>query len=211
MTFLMAKRKKKSLPIEEPAPQDSRPKVQLASMRVRLAAVIYDSLLIIALNAIVGGLLIGFATPAEVSEQHRASALSPEFRHFILFPTMVFTTWVFYGYFWQKTGQTLGMQTWRIRVIRPDGRFPGWIDSFGRCAAAMILPALCGLAAQALYSRDSAFIFGLLTGFLANYAWTLINRRGLAWHDQLSATLVIRVPKPDQEKRGFFGWFSEKE
>ena len=44
---------------------------------------------------------------------------------------------------------------------------------------------------------------------MGNYFWAWVNGRGLAWHDQLSATVVIRVPVDPRQKRGIFGWFSK--
>jgi uncharacterized RDD family membrane protein YckC len=194
-----------------PAPE-VKVTVELAGVGVRLAAVVYDGLLILALNAIVAAILIGIATPAEVAAKHQAVVLPDWFRHLILFPAMMVMTWLFYGYFWRKNGQTLGMQTWRIKVIKPSGALLTWGDAAGRCAAAVILPTICGLTANVLYNGSSgAFALSLLFGFIGNYAWSWINRRGFAWHDQLSATVVIRVPIDPKLKRGIFGWFSKDE
>jgi uncharacterized RDD family membrane protein YckC len=46
-------------------------------------------------------------------------------------------------------------------------------------------------------------------GFIANYLWAWVNGKRLAWHDQLSATVVIRVPVDPRTKRGVLGWFSK--
>jgi uncharacterized RDD family membrane protein YckC len=192
----------------QPTPQTT---VELANAGVRLAAVLYDGLLIIAINAILAAILVGIATPAEVAAKHQAVVLPDWFRHFVLFPAMVLMTWLFYGYFWRKTGQTLGMQTWRLKVIKPNGQLLSWSDSFGRCAAAMILPTICGLAANVLYNNSGAFALSLVFGFVGNYLWAWINGRGLAWHDQLSATVVIRVPVDPRQQRGILGWFSKDE
>lgn len=191
---------KKNRSPELPA-EDSRPSVELAGMGVRLMCAVYDALLIIALNAVIGAILIGFATPDEASARHQATVLSGDFRRLVLFPVMVLTTWLFYGYFWRKQGQTLGMQTWRIRVIRPDGSLLGWADSFGRCAAAMILPAFCGLTAYVLYRSPGLFMISLLFGFAGNYLWAFLHGRGVAWHDMLSRTVVIRVPSETGPKK----------
>ncbi|HEX5359724.1 MAG TPA: RDD family protein [Fluviicoccus sp.] len=203
-----ASRKRKSPNKTGTPPEAAQPRVELAGIGPRLASVIYDALLIVALNAIVIGLLIGVATPTEAANAHQATVLPEAVRQFVLFPAMVLTTWVFYGYFWRKAGQTLGMQTWRIRVIRPDGSLLDWGDSFGRCAAAIILPAVCGLASRLVYNHPGAFALSLMLGFLGNYVWAVMRGRGLAWHDQLSGTVVIRVPKADSPKRSILGWFS---
>ncbi|HEX5276592.1 MAG TPA: RDD family protein [Fluviicoccus sp.] len=199
------KRKIQDIP-EAPAP--AQPRVELAGIGPRLAAAVYDALLIVALNAIVIGLIVGIATPQEAASAHRATVLPDTIRQLVLFPAMVLTTWTFYGYFWRKAGQTLGMQTWRIRVIRPDGSLPGWGDSFGRCAAAIILPAFCGLASRLVFHHAGAFALSLFLGFLGNYLWAVFSGRGLAWHDRLSGTVVIRVPKESSPKRSILGWFS---
>jgi uncharacterized RDD family membrane protein YckC len=75
----------------------------------------------------------------------------------------------------------------------------------------MILPIICGLAANVLYNNVGAFSLSVLFGFIGNYAWAWINGRGLAWHDQLSATVVIRVPVDVRQQRGILGWFSKDE
>ena len=197
--------------VKNPPLSPPKTTVELARTGVRLAAVLYDGLLIIAINAILAAILIGIATPAEVAAKHQAVVLPDWFRHFILFPAMVLMTWVFYGYFWRKTGQTLGMQTWRLKVVKPNGQLLSWSDAFGRCAAAMILPTICGLAANVLYNNGGTFALSLVFGFVGNYLWAWINGRGLAWHDQLSATVVIRVPVDPRQQRGILGWFSKDE
>jgi uncharacterized RDD family membrane protein YckC len=81
------------------------------------------ALLIVALNAIVATILIVIATPHDIAVQNQTQVLPEWFRSLVLFPAMMTMTWLFYGYFWRKTGQTLGMQTWRLKVIKPDGVF----------------------------------------------------------------------------------------
>jgi len=189
---------------------EAKPTIELAGIGVRLAAIIYDGLLIFALNAIVAVILVVIATPSDVSSQNQTQVLSANFRHLVLFPAMVVMTWLFYGYFWRKNGQTLGMQTWRLKVVKANGQLLSWSDSAGRCAAALILPSVCGLAASLLSHGAGIFALSLMFGFLANYFWVWVNRRGFAWHDQLSATVVIRVPADPRQKRGVLGWFSEK-
>lgn len=145
--------KKSKRPVKGPTITTTEPTatpVELAGIGARLAAVIYDGLLIVAVNAIVAVILVVIATPSDASSQNQTQVLSANFRHLVLFPAMIVMTWLFYGYFWRKTGQTLGMQTWRLKVIKPSGRFLSWGDSAGRCAAALIFPICCGLLATFL-------------------------------------------------------------
>ncbi|PTQ90669.1 RDD family protein [Agitococcus lubricus] len=201
--------KKHPSPTQTPTAQTES--IPLARAGVRLAAVIYDGLLIVALNAIVAVVLVVIATPSDMSTNNQTVVLPDWFRSLVLFPAMVVMTWLFYGYFWRKNGQTLGMQTWRLKVIKPNGQLLSWGDAAGRCAAAMILPTFCGLAASFLYHSAGAFALSILFGFVGNYLWSWVNGRGLAWHDQLSATVVIRVPVDPRQKRGVLGWFSKTE
>lgn len=204
--------KKSKRPIKDPiAAEPTANPVTLAGIGARLAAVLYDGLLIFAFNAIIAVVLVVLATPSNVSSQNQTHVLSADFRHLVLFPTMVIMTWLFYGYFWRKTGQTLGMQTWRLKVVKANGLYLSWTDSAGRCAAASIFPIFCGFAANVLGYNAGVFALSVAFGFMTNYLWAWVNGRGLAWHDQLSATLVIRVAVDPRQKRGVLGWFSKNE
>lgn len=77
----------------------------------------------------------------------------------------------FFTWFWWRGGQTLGMRAWRVKVVRADGAPLRWVDAVKRHLAALL----------------SCLTLGL--GFL----WVLVDRDGLAWHDRLSGTQLIRV------------------
>jgi len=79
----------------------------------------------------------------------------------------------FYGGFWVHGGQTLGLRSWRLRLVRLDGRPITWMDAFKRFASAILSWLPLGL------------------GFL----WVCFDREKLAWHDRLSRTRLIRLPK----------------
>lgn len=88
----------------------------------------------------------------------------------------------FFGGFWTHGGQTLGLRTWRLRVEDLAGCPVRWRRALGRYAAALLSWLPAGL------------------GFL----WILIDSRGRAWHDRLSATRVVYLPSshPPQQKQG---------
>ena len=79
----------------------------------------------------------------------------------------------FYGLFWTRKGQTLGMASWRMRVERLDGSRLDWTDTLQRIGAAVLswLPAGLG------------------------WLWTLFDREGRTWHDMISRTRVVVTPK----------------
>lgn len=203
---------------KHPAPQaaptastSSASAPELAGILVRLYCIIYDGLLLLALWMIISALLVPLATPDQAAQQHQLTVTPEAFRQFVLFPAMVAVTWLFYGYFWTRAGQTLGMQTWRLKVVRADGSLLRWSDAVTRCASACLLPLVGGLLGQLAYGSPKAVLLSMTLGFLGNYAWMLWNGRRLSWHDQLSRTVVLRLPpEPKEKKRRFFGWFAEK-
>ena len=80
---------------------------------------------------------------------------------------------LFFGWFWTHGGQTLGMRVWRLQLRRVDGRPLNWPAAMARYAFAWL--AWLPLAAGVL--------------------WCAIDPRGRAWHDALSGTEVVLLPK----------------
>ncbi len=87
---------------------------------------------------------------------------------------LVATICLFFGFFWVRGGKTLGMRTWRFRLVRDDGRSLGPRDALLRLAWAAVCLAPAGA--------------GLL--------WMLIDRDRLTCYDRLSRTRPVRVKDP---------------
>lgn len=83
--------------------------VYFAGLFRRLAAIIYDSLLLAAIFMLYG--FVGVSITGGEANEHVAFQL-----------LMWVIPFVFYGYFWRHGGQTLGMQAWRLRVQTPLGQ-----------------------------------------------------------------------------------------
>ena len=79
----------------------------------------------------------------------------------------------FYAYAWLRGGQTLGMRAWRIYLVNEDG-FP---------------PHLGNILLRLLVAPFSVAFLG------AGYLWMYTNDRRQTWHDNLSGTVVVHVPK----------------
>ncbi len=82
----------------------------------------------------------------------------------------------FFGWFWTHGGQTLGMRAWRLKLIAANGTPPDVRMAALRFAAAGLSWAALG----------------------AGFLWALVDREGLAWHDRLSGTRLVRLPTPQQ-------------
>lgn len=141
----------------------------------RLAAMIYDTLLVLPLIMASVAVFMGVRTlivgsPGE-GEVVQLDA--------ILVRLVALVTVIgFFCWFWSKNGQTLGMQAWRIKLVDFSGQQPGPGQAVIRCLAAVL----------------SAACFGL------GYLWCLIDRNGRYWHDYLSRTELILLPKQEKEK-----------
>jgi len=133
----------------------------------RLAAVLYDSLLLLALLMVATAMFLPL-TGGEAIDPKRDPMLEWVYRAVLLLLTVGF-----YGIFWTRRGQTLGMASWRLRVEREDGGTLGWGDTLRRLAAAVLSWLPLGLG----------------------WLWILVDPEHRAWHDRLSGTRMVLVEK----------------
>lgn len=130
----------------------------------RLAAIFYDTWLIIALW-LLGATLDFFV--------QRALGLGDAPYRLPLQLYLAACPFVFFGWFWTHGGQTLGMRSWRIKVLDAQGREVTWRQSIMRVAVALF----------------SSLAFGL------GHLWMLIDPDRLTWHDRLSGTRLVMLKK----------------
>jgi len=92
--------------------------------------------------------------------------------------TLLVVAILYFWFFWRQAGQTTGMQAWRLKLITPTG---------GRISTAQVILRLVG-------ATVSAGCVGL------GYIWMLIDKESLTWHDRLSDTRLIVMPKDQKNK-----------
>ena len=107
--------------------------LQSAGLFRRLAAILYDSLLIIAMWLITTLLLVAFINDG-------AALQGPLFQFGLYFEACLF-----YSYFWRLRGQTLGMQVWKIKLISPSLQTLSWQECFARLFFALVSVSMLGL------------------------------------------------------------------
>ncbi|TXS95464.1 RDD family protein [Parahaliea maris] len=139
----------------------------------RLIAMVYDTFLVLPLIMLNVG--IAMALHGAIARGD-AEPLHPQLVQLIALVTVI----GFFSAFWLKSGQTLGMQAWRIKLVASDGSAPGWSQSVRRCLGALLSAACLGMG----------------------YWWCLFDRRGRYWHDYLSGTELLLVDKPPRKKKG---------
>ena len=138
----------------------------------RLAAMLYDSLLVFAVAWTVTAVAV-FLRLERVGESAIRASGKAAASGLLLQLAIAVALVLFFGWFWTRSGQTLGMQAWRLRVQQPDGSPISWRQAVVRMGGAA-LSALC---------------------LGAGYWWLLLDREKRTWHDRLSGTRVVLLPK----------------
>ena len=80
-------------------------------------------------------------------------------------------TAAYFVYCWTRSGQTLPMKTWRIRLVSGDGTAVTLTTGAKRFLFALASVALCG----------------------AGFWWALVDRDGQFLHDRLAGTKIVKT------------------
>ncbi len=131
----------------------------------RLLAALYDWLLVI-------GLMMVVSIPAVALLGDAIEAGNPFYRL-----SMLGVAAAFFVGFWSHGGQTLGMRVWRLRLV----------TDHGSGTAAAVSPARAA-------GRFAAACLSVLPAGLG-FWWALVDSQCLCWHDRLSGTYLVQVPK----------------
>jgi uncharacterized RDD family membrane protein YckC len=142
--------------------QDKAIALSSAPFLARIAAMIYELLLVTAVLFVASLPFLYLVGSAETG-----------WRHFVFQLYLAGVLFAYFSAFWMRSGQTLAMKTWRIRLVRLDG---GPL-TLGQSALRFAL-ALAGL---------------LLAG--AGFWWALFDRDRQFLHDRIAGTRLVRVPR----------------
>ncbi len=133
---------------------------EYVSLLRRFGAIFYDSFLLLTVLFVASFIIV---IPTRIK---------PEDPYFFLFQVYMFIiAYVFFAWCWTRGGQTLGMRTWKMKLVNEDGSLVSWGSALLRFAIAII----------------SWLVFGL--GFL----WSLWDKQHRTWHDIASKTKLIRT------------------
>ena len=80
-------------------------------------------------------------------------------------------SFVYFGWFWTHGGQTLGMRSWRLRLVGAGNSGATWRQALLRFVGAGF----------------SWLAFG------AGFLWLLVDPERLTWHDRISTTRIVDV------------------
>ena len=133
-----------------------------APFLIRMAVMVYELLLVTAVMFIAALPFLYLVGNAETG-----------WRHYLFQLYILGVLFAYFSAFWLRSGQTLAMKTWRIRLVNPDGA-----RLTLRQAALRFVIALLGL---------------LLAGI--GFWWALFDRDRQFLHDRIAGTRLIRVPR----------------
>jgi uncharacterized RDD family membrane protein YckC len=129
----------------------------------RFGAIFYDSLLVLAL-------LFLTTLPFIAAQRGQPVAADDNLAYQLC---LLLVTYGFFTFFWSRSGKTLGMQSWRLRLETPGGRIPSIGAASIRFFAAILSWLPLGLG----------------------FWWQLWDPQQLTWHDRLSQTRLRYYPK----------------
>ena len=142
--------------------QDNATSLVPASLLARVAAMIYELLLVAAVLFV-----------ATLPFLYLLGSAESGWRHFAFQLYLTAILFAYFSTFWIRSGQTLAMKTWRIRLVNQSG---GRLTL--RQSALRFIVALAGL---------------LLAG--AGFWWALFDRDRQFLHDRIAGTRLVRVPR----------------
>ena len=135
----------------------------------RLLVIVYDGLLLI--GVLFAASLVFLLLP----DNFEATGVGV----FLKRAYLITVSFIFYGWFWTHGGQTLGMRSWGLYLVRPNGKFIGWPTAAIRFCTAPLSWLPVGMG----------------------FAWILIDKQQRAWHDIFSNTRIAHVPKAERDNR----------
>jgi uncharacterized RDD family membrane protein YckC len=139
----------------------------------RIVSIIYDFLILFfiiivstfIIQQIIIQLELATLEQIQISKDETISMIPADsFVTLILKNLWVAISFFYFGHYWTKCGQTLGMKVWKIKAVTDNGGLMSWGNAFKR------------------------YVFALLgLGFL----WMIIDKENLPLQDRLSMTKLI--------------------
>jgi uncharacterized RDD family membrane protein YckC len=153
------------------------------SVRRRLASFLYEGVLLF------GVLMIADYLFASLTQQRHALQQRQLGMAFLFVVLGIYFAW-----FWSRSGQTLAMKTWHIRVVRHDGaRLTQWRALLRYLAAWLwFLPPLAVVAAIGVTKLGGGGTFAVVAAYVLAYALLArLHPQRQFLHDVLSGTRLV--------------------
>ena len=149
----------------------------------RMACFVYEGVLLF------GVLMIAAYLFSSLTQQRHALLGRHALQAFLFVVLGIYFVW-----FWSRSGQTVAMRAWHIRLVTHDGKPVSQPRALGRYALSWLwfLPALAALYLSGL--SGLAAVFGLLVAGVAIYAaLSRLHPQRQFWHDAVCGTRLVSV------------------
>lgn len=171
----------------------SLPEGQAPSLARRLAAFTYEGVLLFGVVMIAGYL---YSSLTQMRNALQGTLGLQAFLFVVL--------GIYFGWFWSRSGQTVAMKAWHIRLVDTAGRPVSQARAVMRYLLSWLwfVPALATVHFSGLKSGGA--IFGsLAAGVLAYALLSLLHPQRQFWHDAVCGTRLItwRPALPPKRKR----------
>lgn len=154
------------------------------SVRRRVAAAFYDALALIGIWFVVGGIAVGL---------HHGEAVPVHTLGFQL--VLLIAAWAYFAGCWRRGGQTLGMKSWRIRVVdRASGSALSWRQVSVRFVVGVLHWLPLAVAAWAWFSPNPRLVVIAAGALLACGYWWILGGRGEALIDRAAGSRLVFTP-----------------
>lgn len=159
----------------------------------RLIAMVYDCFLVFAV------LMFASAIPLVFTGGEAMASSNPFMSVYLLLVIFVFFAW-----FWTRSGQTLGMQAWKIKLVRQDESLISWQQSLARFALAIPAWSVFTVGIIIMLRADKIEAGSMLNKLtfvpawvyiLVGIIWLVIDNLPNNWREKLTHTHVVQLPK----------------
>jgi len=156
------------------------------SLARRMACFVYEATLLFGLALIPG--VLGTVFLAQTGQRHPLqSDTALRLYAFVLYG-------VYFVWLWSRRGQTLAMQTWRIRLVTAAGASLSQARALARylaCCAAWFGPAT--LTSSALHWPPGRSLGAVAAGIAGWALLALLEPERQFWHDRLCGTRLVNA------------------
>ena len=157
----------------------------------RLAALLYDLLLIVALVLVTGFALLPLTRGNAVTHAVQGSA------GYAYHAFMALVVYVYFGWCWTRTGQTLGLKAWRMRLVGETGGRIRWSGAVLRFLLGYGIALLAAIGAWYL-TRPLRPLAGagaalLVAPLVLNFVWIPFDSAGRSLVDIACRSRIVRV------------------
>jgi len=162
-----------------------------AGLLSRLAALFYDLLLVVALASVATAAMLPL-TNGEAILTSTKGVIGNAYH-----VTLLLVVFAYFGRCWTRSGQTLGLKAWRVRLETVEGRRLSWSGAAARFTLGTAIAWTAAVGAWYLSRPVSALghagAAAMLGVAVVNFAWILFDAGGRSLQDMACGTRVVRA------------------